>query len=67
MIAGLPIHDVAWLVIALLFAGAMTGFLAGLFGVGGGAVLVPALYELFRIVGVPDGLIRLDKVWKAKR
>ena len=54
MIAGLPMHDVAWLVIALLFAGAMTGFLAGLFGVGGGAVLVPALYELFRIVGVPD-------------
>lgn len=46
--------EVAWLAAALLFAGACTGFLAGLFGVGGGAVLVPALYELFRIVGVPD-------------
>jgi len=46
--------DVAWLAIALLVAGAITGFLAGLFGVGGGAVLVPALYELFRFAGVPD-------------
>jgi uncharacterized membrane protein YfcA len=44
MIAGLPLIDVAWLAIALLIAGGCTGFLAGLFGVGGGAVLVPALY-----------------------
>jgi uncharacterized membrane protein YfcA len=28
--------------------------LAGVFGVGGGAVLVPVLYELFRIIGVPE-------------
>jgi len=54
MIAGLPMLEVAWLAIALLIAGAVTGFLAGLFGVGGGAVLVPALYELFRFAGVPD-------------
>ncbi len=54
MIAGLTMLDVAWLAMALLIAGGITGFLAGLFGVGGGAVLVPALYELFRIAGVPD-------------
>ena len=28
--------------------------LAGLFGVGGGAVIVPVLYEIFRVLGVPD-------------
>ncbi|HEY0219555.1 MAG TPA: sulfite exporter TauE/SafE family protein [Afipia sp.] len=37
----------------LIFVGALAGFLAGLFGVGGGAILVPVLYELFRITGVP--------------
>jgi uncharacterized membrane protein YfcA len=51
---GIPLFDLAWLVIALLAAGALTGLLAGVFGVGGGAVAVPILYELFRILEVPD-------------
>ncbi|KAA2242188.1 sulfite exporter TauE/SafE family protein [Salinarimonas soli] len=54
MIFGIPYSDVAFLAVALLAAGAATGLLAGVFGVGGGAVVVPALYELFRAVGVPD-------------
>lgn len=51
---GIPVFDLAWLVVALLAAGAITGLLAGVFGVGGGAVAVPILYELFRILDVPD-------------
>ena len=51
---GIPLFDLAWLVVALLAAGAITGLLAGVFGVGGGAVAVPILYELFRLLGVPD-------------
>src|SRR5205823_1634783 len=31
-----------------------TGLLAGVFGIGGGAVIVPVLYEVFRIVDVPE-------------
>ena len=38
----------------LLAAGLATGLLAGLFGVGGGLVAVPVLYEFFRMQGVPD-------------
>jgi uncharacterized protein len=51
---GIPLFDLAWLAVALLAAGALTGLLAGVFGVGGGAVAVPILYELFRIVEVPE-------------
>jgi len=51
---GIPLFDLAWLAVALLAAGAITGLLAGVFGVGGGAVAVPILYELFRMLGVPD-------------
>ena len=36
-----------WLVPLLLLAGAVAGVLAGLLGVGGGIVIVPALYHIF--------------------
>ena len=42
------------LVVGLLAAGAVTGMLAGVFGVGGGAIIVPVLDELFRLQGVPE-------------
>jgi len=38
----------------LLAAGALTGVLAGAFGVGGGALIVPVLYEVFGAVDVPE-------------
>jgi uncharacterized membrane protein YfcA len=53
MMSGLTGAELAWLAAALAAAGAATGFFAGLFGVGGGAIIVPVLYEVFRIVGVP--------------
>lgn len=42
------------LAVVMLAAGAATGVLAGVFGVGGGALMVPVLYEVFGIMGVAD-------------
>ena len=41
------------LALLLVATGALSGFLAGVFGIGGGAVLVPVFYECFRLAGVP--------------
>ncbi|HXS42439.1 MAG TPA: sulfite exporter TauE/SafE family protein [Stellaceae bacterium] len=46
--------ELAWLAAGIALAGVITGLLAGLFGVGGGAIIVPVLYEMFRIIAVPD-------------
>ncbi|MEM9600849.1 MAG: sulfite exporter TauE/SafE family protein [Pseudomonadota bacterium] len=43
----------------LLGVGALAGFAAGLFGIGGGAVMVPALFFAFAAIGVdPDVLMQ---------
>ena len=34
----------------------MTGILAGVFGIGGGAVIVPVLFEVYRMYQVPDAV-----------
>jgi uncharacterized membrane protein YfcA len=52
-IAGLGVAEVIELALLLLGVGAVSGFMAGIFGIGGGAVLVPVFYECFRLVGVP--------------
>jgi uncharacterized membrane protein YfcA len=49
-----PLGELLWLAAAIVAGGIVTGILAGLFGIGGGAVIVPVLYEVFRILGVPD-------------
>jgi uncharacterized protein len=54
MIFGVSPHEIIWLAAAIVVAGVVTGLLAGLFGIGGGAVIVPVLYEVFRLLGVPE-------------
>jgi uncharacterized protein len=52
-VAGLNVSELVELALLLVGAGALSGFLAGVFGIGGGAVLVPVFYECFRLAGVP--------------
>ena len=51
--AGLDASGLLQLALLLIAVGALAGFLAGVFGIGGGAILVPVFYECFRLAGVP--------------
>jgi uncharacterized membrane protein YfcA len=53
---GIPLDQLLWLAAALVVAGAVTGILAGLFGVGGGAIIVPILYQVFTALDVPESV-----------
>ena len=54
MLLGYPLGELAWLARLIAGAGVVAGILAGLFGIGGGAIIVPVLYEVFRVLGVPE-------------
>jgi uncharacterized protein len=51
---GIPIGELAILAAAVAGGGVLTGLMAGMFGIGGGAVIVPVLYEVFGVLGVPE-------------
>ncbi len=56
MLLGVPLNEIAWLALAIVVGGVVTGLLAGLFGIGGGAVIVPVLYEVFSVLAVPESV-----------
>ena len=53
---GVPLNELMLLAAAMMAGGVVAGVLAGLFGVGGGVIAVPVLYEVFRVLGVPDAV-----------
>jgi uncharacterized protein len=54
MVFGVPVSELLLLAALIIAAGLVTGILAGLFGIGGGTLIVPVLYEVFSVLGVPD-------------
>jgi uncharacterized membrane protein YfcA len=56
MIFGLPAGEAAVLLGLLIGGGIIAGLLSGLFGIGGGGILVPVLYELLAALEVPPDL-----------
>ena len=54
VLSSIPWSELALLAAVIVAGGVVTGVLAGLFGIGGGAIIVPVLYEVFRIIGVPE-------------
>ena len=51
-----PTFQLVSLAAALVATGLATGFLAGIFGIGGGAIMVPILYQALGAVGSPDAV-----------
>lgn len=53
---GVSLNELLLLVAGVAAGGVVAGLLAGMFGVGGGVVVVPVLYEVFRLLGVPEAV-----------
>lgn len=51
-----PFIEILPFVLALAAAGVMAGLLAGMFGIGGGAILVPIFFHVFGLLDVPEDL-----------
>ncbi len=54
MLFGISVGELALLAGAILVAGLISGLMSGLFGIGGSTVIIPVLYEIFRLLEVPD-------------
>lgn len=51
-----PISELILFALALAAAGGVAGVMAGLFGIGGGAILVPVFFQVFGLLGVDDAV-----------
>lgn len=56
ILSNIPQEDIFLLITLLVSTGFFAGIIAGLFGVGGGVVVVPALYYVFTLAEVDESL-----------
>ncbi|MCU0831311.1 MAG: sulfite exporter TauE/SafE family protein [Rhizobiaceae bacterium] len=56
MLHSVPLMDLLPFAAALMAAGVVAGLLAGLFGIGGGAVLVPVFFQTYGLLGVDEAV-----------
>ena len=56
MDASIPFSELVSLAVALAATGILAGLLAGIFGIGGGAVIVPVMYQSLGILGFPESV-----------
>lgn len=52
----LPLGELAVFALAIAVSGVVSGLMAGVFGIGGGAVLVPVFYQVFGLLGVEEAV-----------
>lgn len=52
----LPVSEIGAFALAVVGAGAIAGLLAGIFGIGGGAILVPVFYQIFGLFGIDESV-----------
>lgn len=52
----MPTQELLWFVAILASASAIAGLLAGMFGIGGGAIIVPVLYQAFTLLDTPESV-----------
>jgi uncharacterized membrane protein YfcA len=54
--SSLPLGEIAVFALAVAASGVVSGLMAGVFGIGGGAVLVPVFYQVFGMLGVEEAV-----------
>ncbi len=52
----IPFNELLWFIVVLAAASAIAGLLAGMFGIGGGAIIVPVLYQAFTLLDTPEAV-----------